>query len=104
MACLDAMEDFDKELDEEYNLLLKSEKEADEQIISIEKKIKRYTLAGWLFVWAGMVFFILEFLVYFFVNIDMKNLNLLGDFYGGSVASLWSLAALLFIFVAFLPS
>lgn len=50
----------------------------------------------------GLVIALIGLLI--FLCSDSKNysLNLLGDFYGGTVASLWSLAGLFFIYVAFL--
>lgn len=45
---------------------------------------------------------ILGLILYLILESNKFGLNLLGDFYGGSVASIWSLAGLFFIYVAFL--
>jgi Putative phage abortive infection protein len=92
----------EKDIDQEFDRLQAYEQNADEQIDSIEKKIRRFSLMGWVCVWLGWAIAIAGVAVYFVSSEGMEDLNLLGDFYGGSVASLWSLAALLFIFVAFL--
>lgn len=96
------MENPDQDLDKEYHSLLNREAESDALIDAIERRIQYFSIAGWVCVFLGFIFFFTGLYVYFFLNHNMEDLNLLGDFYGGSVASLWSLAALLFIFVAFL--
>lgn len=72
-------------------------------IDELESKIKQYTNWTWGFVWAGIIVSILS-IIYFVCknNDDGFGLNLLGDFLGGSVASLWALAGLFLIYVAFL--
>ncbi|MCG8839051.1 hypothetical protein G1K37_11920 [Tenacibaculum dicentrarchi] len=73
------------------------------EISNLEKNIKLYSGWGWTFVWLGLIFSI--FSVWYFLHTNIEKgfaLNLLGDFLGGSVASLWSLAGLFFIYVAFL--
>ncbi|WP_051941765.1 putative phage abortive infection protein [Maribacter forsetii] len=77
--------------------------EINEEIIALEVKTKSYTGWAWGFVWAGFVLSIISVILYICKNTDAGfGLNLLGDFLGGSVASLWSLAGLFLIYVAFL--
>ena len=72
-------------------------------IDDLESKIKQYTCWTWGFVWAGIIVSILSILYFLYKNDDDGfALNLLGDFLGGSVASLWALAGLFLIYVAFL--
>lgn len=73
------------------------------ELSTVESKITIYTKWAWVFVWSGIVISILS--VIYFACSNTENgfaLNLLGDFLGGSVASLWALAGLFLIYVAFL--
>ncbi|WP_334127020.1 hypothetical protein [Empedobacter brevis] len=58
------------------------------------------TIVAWIFVLIG--FIIVGFSVNYYIKNDKFELNELGDFLSGSVASTWSLAGLLFVYVAFL--
>lgn len=81
------------------------ENEIDEinlAIIELDKRINSFTKFAWVLVWFGATIFILGFILYFFNCINLNKLNELGDFYSGTVTSLWSLSALFFIYVAFL--
>lgn len=71
-------------------------------ISTLEDKIKTYTNWAWIFIGLGFLFGIVGLGIYLCKDSSTFNLNLLGDFYGGSVASLWSLAGLFLIYVAFL--
>lgn len=77
--------------------------EIETELTSLETKIKRYTNWAWGFVWTGIVLSVFSVIFYVCKN-DEKGfgLNLLGDFLGGSVASVWALAGLFLIYVAFL--
>lgn len=73
-----------------------------ETIISnLETNLETYTNWAWFFIVLGFLIGLIGLLVYLCKGTDF-NLNMLGDFYGGSVASLWSLAGLFLIYVAFL--
>lgn len=76
--------------------------EFETKISELETKIKTYTNWAWGFVMGGFAIVVLGFILYLHRDSTSYNLNLLGDFYGGSVASIWSLAGLFFIYVAFL--
>lgn len=76
--------------------------EFETKISELETKIRIYTNWAWGFVIGGFAIVILGLVLYLCRDNANYNLNLLGDFYGGSVASIWSLAGLLFIYVAFL--
>lgn len=73
-----------------------------------QRKIAVCTCIAWLFVIAGVVAFIPAIARMFHdatgkpVKISVDNLSLLGNYLQGAVQSLWSLAAFLFIYVAFL--
>ena len=95
-----------KTLEEDIQSASKSSEEKaieiDNRILDLEDKIAFYTKWAWGFVIGGFVISIVGILFYIIGDIESFNLNLLGDFYGGSVASIWSLAGLFFIYVAFL--
>ncbi len=77
--------------------------EIETNVAKLEKSIGRYTFWAWTFVWLGVIIAAFA-IIYFYCNNDDKGfaLNLLGDFYAGTVASLWALAGLFLIYVAFL--
>ncbi|WP_416438857.1 putative phage abortive infection protein [Phnomibacter sp. MR] len=77
-------------------------KKFETQISELESKIKTYLNWAWGFVIGGFAIVVLGLFLYLCRNSSNYNLNLLGDFYGGAVASVWSLAGLFFIYVAFL--
>src|SRR5690606_19045944 len=82
---------------------IETRKSEFETIISnLEGKIKTYTNWAWVFIGLGFLIGIIGLGIYLCKETTSFNLNLLGDFYGGSVASLWSLAGLFLIYVAFL--
>lgn len=69
----------------------------------LSNKIVIYTNWAWLFVGFGAIAFIFPIVFYFFENTDKEfALNPLGQFIAGTVASIWSLAGLFFIYIAFL--
>lgn len=76
--------------------------EFEKKILVLENDISRYTKWAWGFVYGGFAIIILGIILYLINDNNSFRLNLLGDFYGGSVASIWSLAGLFFIYVAFL--
>lgn len=85
------------------NRINKKNDEYNEQILKLDKDIKTYTCWAWSFVVGGFIVGILGVFLYCTrCSNESFGLNLLGDFYGGSVASIWSLAGLFFIYVAFL--
>lgn len=79
------------------------EAEIDAEITRLDVSIDRYSKCAWGFVIAGGIIALLGF-VHFCYYADKREfgLNLIGDFFSGSVASVWSLAGLFFIYVAFL--
>lgn len=79
------------------------QKNIDSELLKLDENIKKYTSWAWSLVWVGILVSISSIIYFVFKNNEGGfALNLLGDFLGGSVASLWSLAGLLFIYVAFL--
>ncbi|WP_207758919.1 putative phage abortive infection protein [Flavobacterium aurantiibacter] len=77
--------------------------EIDIELGQLITQIDRYTTWAWRFVWFGAAIGVLSTLFFLCKNNDSGfGLNLLGDFMAGTVASIWSLAGLFFIYVAFL--
>lgn len=93
-------------LEEEIRSAEKRLEEREEEIkIEISKNdesINRFKNWAWGFVFFGFLVAGLGLFFYLCLGPENYTLNLLGDFYGGSVASIWSLAGLFFIYVAFL--
>lgn len=96
-----------EELEEEIN---KAEKqlESDERLAIREQnklkgQIRLFTNFAWTFVIIGFCVVIIGLYLYLQKPPQGEyGLNLIGDFMAGTVASLWSLAGLFFIYVAFL--
>ena len=61
------------------------------------QKAKRYTILAFSFILIGTGAFI-----YWFISGNNNDLDKLGDYVGGVVTSIWSLAGLIIIYVAFL--
>jgi len=77
--------------------------EIDKELNQLIIQIKKYTDWAWRFVWFGAGIALLSIIVFYCKNTELGfGLNLLGDFMSGTVASIWSLAGLFFIYVAFL--
>lgn len=77
--------------------------EIDTELQQLVDQIEKYTTWAWRFVWFGAVIAFISIIFYLCKNNDNGfGLNLLGDFMSGTVASIWSLAGLFFIYVAFL--
>jgi hypothetical protein len=77
--------------------------EIDTELKRLVSQIDKYTTWAWRFVWFGAILALLSTIYYFYKNSENGfGLNLLGDFMAGTVASIWSLAGLFFIYVAFL--
>jgi len=73
------------------------------ELNTLNSKIRIYTNWAWAFVWSGIGLTVFSVIYYICSNVQTEfGLNLLGDFLGGSVASLWALAGLFLIYVAFL--
>ena len=97
------MKKLEAEIKESNFRIQNRRNEINSELLKLELKITRYTKWAWGFVWSGIIIGI--FSVIYFICTNIENgfaLNLLGDFLGGSIASLWALAGLFFIYVAFL--
>ena len=76
----------------------KEQEETLEKSISKEQlKAKLYTIIAFSFVLIGACGFI-----YWFISGNNNDLDKFGDYVGGVVSSIWSLAGLIIIYVAFL--
>lgn len=77
--------------------------EINTELQQLIAQIDKYTTWAWRFVWFGAIVAFISTIFYLCKNTDTGfGLNLLGDFMAGTVASIWSLAGLFFIYVAFL--
>jgi len=84
----------------EFEKLQQHETEVAKDITKVDTQISFYLKFAWVLI--GVGFFIgLLGVVEHFMGSDM-DLNVIGDYTGGVVASMWSLAGLFIIFVAFL--
>lgn len=95
--------ELNKEIKEASERIKVRQKEISSDVAKLDIKIKRYTGWTWGFVWAGIIVSVLSIIYFLCKNKDDNfALNLLGDFLGGSVGSIWALAGLFLIYVAFL--
>jgi len=77
--------------------------EINTELKRLVTQIDKYTTWAWRFVWFGAFVAFISIVFYLCKNTETGfGLNLLGDFMAGTVASIWSLAGLFFIYVAFL--
>lgn len=91
-----------KEIELATSRIEEKTKDYDKTIDEITKNITKFTNWAWGLVTVGIILFFGSFLLYYFDQDKLFKFNLIGDFLGGSVASIWSLAGLFFIYVAFL--
>ena len=79
------------------------QRQIDADLDNLAIKITQFTNWAWIFVWFGVAVAVVSIFIYLCKNTETGfGLNLLGDFMAGTVASIWSLAGLFFIYVAFL--
>lgn len=94
---------LEKEIIEASERLESRKTQIESNIAILSTKIDTYTKWAWGFVIAGAIIALFGVIIYLCTNKDSGyGLNLLGDFMAGTVASIWSLAGLFFIYVAFL--
>lgn len=94
---------LDKEIEEASVRIEQRQTEINTELERLVDKIRNYAKWAWRFVWLGGIVAVLSIIYFLCTNTDIGfGLNLLGDFLSGTVASIWSLAALFFIYVAFL--
>lgn len=94
---------LEQEINESTERINKRNSEYEIKVSELEISIKTYTNWAWTFVGVGFLIGVIGLILFICRDSDNDySLNLLGDFYGGTVASLWSLAGLFFIYVAFL--
>jgi hypothetical protein len=95
------MKTIAKTIEDELESISLFEKAAKDKIANLETKIVSYTKSAWTFVIGGIVALIFPIIS----NVSGRGyaeLNLLGDYAGGIVASSWTLSGVFFIYVAFL--
>lgn len=88
------------DINQEFEKLKQDELKVDSEIVEVERKISFYLKFAWVLISIGFIIGLLGVLEHF-LGSDMQ-LNVIGDYTGGVVASMWSLAGLFIIFVAFL--
>ncbi len=91
------------ELEEIYSDIEARREKLESELNKLTNGIKAYSNWAWFFVYLGFFVAAIGLTCFFFPKISGKlNLNELGDYFAGSVASVWSLAGLFLIYVAFL--
>lgn len=76
------------------------ERKKTSEELKLEADISKFTKWGWGFVIVGILFFIVGWVPFLYET--EYGFNELGSYLGGTVGSLWALAGLFFIYVAFL--
>lgn len=72
----------------------------EKEVIKLKKQIKNFEKVSWTFVALGT--FAMFYAFYLHSDYSLNDYNELGSFIGGLVGSIWSLAGLFFVYVAFL--
>jgi len=94
---------LEKEIENATSRIESRQAEIDTELKQLIAQIDKYTTWAWRFVWFGAFVAFVSSIFYLCKNKETGfGLNLLGDFMAGTVASIWSLAGLFFIYVAFL--
>ena len=95
--------ELEKEIKEASIRIEKRQSKIESELEILSRKIAKFTSLAWIFVWIGFGVGIFSIIIFYCKNTETGfGLNLLGDFLSGTVASIWSLAGLFFIYVAFL--
>lgn len=95
--------ELEKEIREASTRIEERQSKIESELENLSKKIIKFTSWAWGFVWVGFAVGVFSIIVFYCTNTEKGfGLNLLGDFLSGTVASIWSLAGLFFIYVAFL--
>lgn len=97
------MQSLEEEIKEATQRIENRETEINRELENLNEKIGTFTKVAWGFVWLGLGVAIYG--IFLFVTYRRQegfDFNLLGDFMSGTVTSVWSLAGLFFIYVAFL--
>lgn len=88
------------EINREFEKLQIEEKDVEQEIEGVEKQINIYKIFAWILIVIGFIAGVIGVTEHL-LGSDMQ-LNIVGDYTGGVVASMWSLAGLFIIYVAFL--
>jgi len=95
--------ELEKEIKEASERIKSRQIEIESEIERLSGQISKFTNWAWAFVWIGALVSVFAFIYFICTNTETGfGLNLVGDFMSGTVASVWSLAGLFFIYVAFL--
>jgi len=95
MKTSDEIDLFSREIEEKENLI-------EKEVKRLSRKISFYTTLAWILIAIGAIVALVPAIWSDAISSDTNPLSVLGDFWSGSVASIWSLAGLFFIYVAFL--
>lgn len=94
---------IEEEIEDSKNRIKERQSKIQLDLSKLDSKISNYTKWAWGFVILGLIIAVFSSIYFAFMTCGEEfELNLLGDFLSGSVASIWSLAGLFFIYVAFL--
>ena len=97
------MKKLQEEINDASERIENRQSEIELELVKLTSRIKSFTVWAWIFVVFGFIILILAAIFYgYYFNQNEFSLNLLGDFLAGTVSSIWSLAGLFFIYVAFL--
>lgn len=95
--------DLEEEIEKAEKRIEEKKEIIEAEVTELESKITTFTKLAWAFVIVGLAVTVFGIIFYLCTNSEKGyGLNLLGDFMAGTVASVWSLAGLFFIYVAFL--
>ncbi|WP_294198124.1 putative phage abortive infection protein [uncultured Chryseobacterium sp.] len=95
--------ELEREIREASIRIEERQSKIESELDNLSKKIIKFTFWAWGFVWVGFAVGVFSIIMFYYTNTEKEfGLNLLGDFLSGAVASIWSLAGLFFIYVAFL--
>ncbi len=90
-------------LDKIFSEIDDKQAKLEPELENLKIKIQRFTNWAWFLVILGFIIMLFGVTCFIFPKIlHALTLNELGDYFAGSVASVWSLAGLFFIYVAFL--
>lgn len=96
--------DLGEQIEKSIVAIEKQQESVSNQVKKIDKRVNLFNIWAWIFVATGLIVGVVFTIIFLRTPKESSYFewNLLGDFLSGSVASLWSLAGLFFIYVAFL--
>lgn len=96
---------FEEEINEASLRLEDKKLRSENEVLSLQNRIVTYEKWAWGCVGIGIVVIAFAVFIFYFNSYrpeEYHGYNLMGDFLAGSVGSIWSLAGLFFVYIAFL--